>query len=187
MGDEFLRSYEFEKLDELPSSGSLTHYYYPDGTTRGGRDGVLLRIQPRNRDPWIGTFAFGKVSRIGLSLVLATPHPDRICVVANGQGYIVDAGSPKDWEMVRAVPITDVRIFLACGLIVFADYSTLFAYDNTGAVGNFSVSGDEITITEVTDSYIVGTFWSPPRRAKVPFLVDLELGKCEGGDWKPLK
>jgi hypothetical protein len=114
--------YECARLTEAPNL-ALPHFYYPGASTQGGRDGVLAKVSPAEGKPWLGTFAFGQIAPKGASGIFTTPSPQRLCVVARGEGYIVSADAPTQWEPVRARPIMDVRPIRARGLIVFACFT----------------------------------------------------------------
>src|SRR5258707_10944268 len=119
MNTSFTHIYECRQLSESPASAQSPHYYYPGASTEGGRDGIVAEVRPENGGPWLGTFAFGQITPRGVSGIFTTPDPQRFCVVAKGQGYLVYAKVPTEWESVRATPIIDVRLIPAQGIIVF--------------------------------------------------------------------
>jgi hypothetical protein len=181
MDTTFSHFYECDQLTELQHS-SRPHYYFPGATTKGGGDGLLVEVRPRDCEAWLGTFAFGRVSPTGLSGLYATPDPDRLCVVARGDGYFVSASNPEVWESVGAQPVTDVRIVHAHRIIVFADFTRLWAYGPSGLkwkTGRLAWSG--FKITEVTDTTMLGEFWDPSREEAATFAVDLANGSHHGG------
>src|SRR2546425_2622421 len=108
MDATFPHSYECKRLKET-SRSALPHYYFPGASTQGGRDGLLVEVRPEHSQPWLGTFAFGQVTPNGVSGIFTTPDPQRLCVVSKGEGYLVSATTPTEWEVVRATPIIDVR------------------------------------------------------------------------------
>jgi len=181
MDTTFPHAYECELLTETPGI-SPPHYYFPGATTRGGRDGVLVEVRPERGLAWLGTFAFGQVTPRGVVGVFATPDPQRLCVVSNGEGYLVSVMAPTEWEAVRATPIIDVRPVLAQGIIVFADYTTLVAYGQTGMKWKTKrLTWESLRIVEVTDALIRGEFWDIRSEGTTSFVVDLVTGMHEGG------
>src|SRR6266851_9638550 len=90
----FSHFYECEQLAEMPGSLSLAHYYYPGASREGGRDGIIVEVRPAHGQLWLGTFAFGQIAPKGPSGIFTTPDPDRLCVVARGEGYFVSASTP---------------------------------------------------------------------------------------------
>ena len=115
MDTTFSKTYDCEGLAETPQPAVAPHYYYPGGTTVGGRDGILVDVHPEHGKRWIGTFAFGRIAPNGASGIFTTPDPQRICVVAKGEGYFVSASEPRCWEPVRATPVIDVRAIVRPG------------------------------------------------------------------------
>jgi len=177
----FPHLYECRLLSET-STVDLPHYYYPGASTVGGRDGILVEVKPEHERPWMGTFAFGQISPKGFSAVFATPDSERLCVVAKGEGYIVSADDPRQWEMVRANPIIDVRPIPACGIIVFANFTEMVAYGQEGIRWRTKrLAWDDLKITEVSDTFIKGEFWDIRSEAMASFVVDLATGSHKGG------
>jgi len=183
MDSKFERRYEYELLEEGPAKGSSRHFYYPGATKAGGSDGLLIRVQPQVGDSWIGTFAFGCVlKKRGMSRVFATPNPDVMCVVANGEGYLVSASDPQTWEEVNAVPVLDVRQIPARSLIVFADFTSLVAYGEGGIRWRSGqIGADELSILDSSADRISGTWWNPAKGATSEFVVDTMSGELIGG------
>jgi hypothetical protein len=182
MDTTFAHSYKCEQLNETPGVGALPHYYYPGASTQGGHDGLLVEVRPEHGQPWLGTFAFGQVTPKGVSRILTTPDSQRLCIVSKGEGYFVSATTPTAWEAVRATPIIDVRSIRAQGIIVFADYTRLVAYDQMGMKWQTKrLTWDSLEIVEVTDAFIKGKFWDIRNEATASFVVDLATGTHQGG------
>ncbi|MBI2570544.1 MAG: hypothetical protein HYV63_26380 [Candidatus Schekmanbacteria bacterium] len=181
MNTTFPHSYECERLPETPTA-TLPHYYYPGASTKGGRDGILVEIRPERGHAWRGTFAFGQLTPNGVSGIFAMPDPGRFCVVSRGEGYIVDAATPGDWEAVRAKPIIDVRLVPTQGIIVFANFTELVAYGSAGIKWRTKrLTWDSLKITDVSDAFIKGEFWDIRSEATACFTVDLATGAHLGG------
>jgi hypothetical protein len=181
MDTTFTRSYNLELLTEI-SDFSLPHFYFPGATMKGGGDGVLVKISPGDSKEWLGTFAFGRVTQDGVSGLYTTPNPERFCVAAKGAAYLVSSNAPDIWDNVRANPVTDVRIVSAHGIIVFSDFTRLWAYGSLGLkwkTGRLAWNG--LKITEITSDSIRGEFWNAPTGAMATFEVDLASGMHEGG------
>ncbi len=178
----FPRVYECERLLELPGFGLLPHYYYPGATKNGGRDGVTVRVRPENHESWLGTFAFGNMAPKSLSGLFTTPNPERLCVVARGEGYLVSTSAPTVWERVTVTPILDVRTILARSIIVFANFTELTAYGPSGVKWvTKRLSWDGLKITEVSNDVIKGEFFDIRSNSTASFIVDLETGNHDGG------
>jgi hypothetical protein len=178
----FFRRYGCEIVDELPARGAPTHYYYPGGTMVGGRDGVVVRIVPERGMTWFGTFAFGKFGEQGLTKVVSMPDPERVCVVSRGAGYIVSVRDARSWEVVRAIPVVDVRSVPGAGLVLFANFTELVAYGVGGVRWRTKrLAWDGLTLTEVTDEKVVGEYWDIRSQATQTFEIDLATGASRGG------
>jgi hypothetical protein len=54
------------------------------------------------------------------------------CVIAQGAGYVVAAHKPDTSEEVSAVPIIDARAIPTASVVVFANYTELVAYGESG-------------------------------------------------------
>src|SRR5258707_9516838 len=177
----FPQSYECEWLLETQQT-VLPHYYYPGASPEGGRDGVLIRVRPEGGQAWVGTFAFGIFTVKGISGIFTTPNPDRVCVVAVGEAYLVSASAPTEWEAISILPIIDVRPIRAHGIIVFANFTELVAYGQTGIKWTTRrLTWDSLKITEVTDDLIKGEYWDILSEAMASFVVDLATGEHTGG------
>jgi hypothetical protein len=177
--DTFERSYRCEQLIEL-SASALPHFYYPNASLEGGRDGVLVEVHPSQGSPWRGTFAFGFSGQP--SHLLSMPDPDCLCVVAAGTGYVVSANAPRRWESLRASLITDIRSIRARGLLLFSDHTGLVAYGSRGLAWRTKrLVHDDLKIVAVTDDTIAGRGWDYSKAADTSFVVDLATGAHKGG------
>jgi hypothetical protein len=182
MDATFDHSYECMFLAELPSSKSLPRYYYPGASTQGGQDGIVVEVKPEHGQSWLGTFAFGTDRSKGFSGIFTTPTIGRLCVVAAGVGYFVSADSPEEWERVIATPVMDVRSNSTCGIIVFADFTRLVAYGQSGLKWKTGrLAWDDLKITDMTANSIKGEYFDVPGQAVATFTVDLITGNHEGG------
>ena len=172
--------YDIQILEELKEGYEI--YYYPSASTQSGKNGVIVQVNPEQGKTWIGIFAFGNVSKDGFSGVYTTPHFNKLCVVSNGAGYIVSSDNPKDWEEVKSIPIIDVRISKAQKLIIFADYTELIAYNDSGVKWKTKrLSWDSLKIIELSNSYIKGEYYDIRSEANEFFEVDLVSGVSKGG------
>lgn len=176
----FPHRFACEVLNELPGGPAPRHYFPRDQVA--GQDGVILRVRPESAEEWIGTFAFGKLGKAGVTGVLSMPAPEKLCVVARGAGYVVTAANPDVWETVRAIPIIDVRSLPGAGLVVFANYTELLAFDKEGVKWRTKrLAWDGLKILAVGDQTIVGEYWDIREEAMRRFEVDLATGAACGG------
>lgn len=175
----FSHNYEVEALEELPSGKKI--YYYPGASTQGGKDGLLIEVTPLQGESWVGVFAFGDLTPKGVSGVYTLPNSDKLCVVSRGAGYFVSANNPTKWDKVKSIPVMDVRLVLSQGLIVFANYTELIAYNSSGMKWETKrLAFDSFKIVELTDNYLKGEYYDIRSEAKETFEVDLVTGKHIG-------
>jgi hypothetical protein len=177
----FPTDYECEILEGLPNRVS-PRWYFPGGTQLGGRNGLIVSVLPHGGEEWLGMFALGDISRLGVYAVLSMPHPRQLCVVARGQGCIVEVTSPREVEVISMEPILGVAPALASGLVVMHDFTGVRAYGHDGlAWSTPAISWDGIQIREVTQREVHGTAWDSPNNCHVPFVIDLATGAHRGG------
>jgi hypothetical protein len=177
--ETFVRDFHCEQLQELPSDG-LPRYYYPGGVPEGGHDGLIVHVCPRTFTPWLGIFRFGDLLFKGKNGFYSWPDPGILCVVARAQGYTVRVEEPNKYEVVDVHPIIDVIPVGSRRLVVFASYTELVAYGESGLVWvSDRLSWDGFTVTAVTDENIKGNAWDPSVERDVGFRVDLRNGHRE--------
>jgi hypothetical protein len=184
--ETFFHKFDCKHLDELPSA-PWRHYYFPGGTAESGGDGHIVQVVPHSNESWIGTFAFGNLSPKGKSGLYTWPDPEILCVVSQGQGYLVHVDEPTNYEMIRVDPVLDLIPVAARKIVVFANYTELIAYGKSGPEWvTDRLSWEGIKLIRVTTDYIEGEVWDPRVEANVGFKVDLSNGRHEGGSYKEL-
>ena len=143
---------------ELPGKPVAQLYFPPYGA--GGKDGIPLRVEPQSAAPWIGRFAFGHVGG-GLSAVIASPQPQWLFVISDGQGYEVNTAKPSEWNKLPCIPVRDVRVIHEHNLVLFADFTNVCGYGNSGLCWCHRVCADDLAITEILKDRIMGTGYDP--------------------------
>lgn len=170
----FQSSYGIRYLEEL---GTGQKFYYPGASTEGGSDGLIVEVISPYRKGWMGIFAFGKISPKAISGIYSMPDPDKFCVVSKGAGYIISSTDPKTWQEVKSIPIMDVRPIVSKKILVFADYTDLVAYDETGIRWRSErLAYDNFKIIDVTTRSLKCEFWNIQNEANEVFEVDLANG-----------
>ena len=164
----FLRRYEVEVDVEFPPRGG--QIFFP-------REGVAtyrlaVRVQPAEGPPWVGAFAG---EGFDFSAVASTPDADTLCVVARGTGYLVRASDPPTWTTVESFPVRDLAAIVECGLLVFADHSSLTAYGSDSVVWTRRLGSDDLAIAEATPERIAGTVCD--LGTELAFALDSETGR----------
>ncbi len=172
----FAHEYELEQDIELCGLDPRV-FYYPGATRSGGRDGIIIRLQPTGSDTWIGVFKFGYASPKAINGLFSCPSARHLCVVSSGAGYIVDVNQPELWKGLPFMPICYAAPVPELGLLVFADFTTLFAYGTRGAAWTSpKLSWDGIEITRITSKQISGRGWDAPANREAEFTIDTGTG-----------
>lgn len=175
----FPRSYSLQVLDALPVGAPLR--YFPPNRA-AGQDGLIVRVEPNDADAWIGMFAFGNIDADALTYAGTMPDLRKFYVASRGAGYIIDAANPSSWEEVSVIPVMDSRAVPAAGIVVFANYTELVAYDVDGLKWSTKrLAWDGLRILEVSAHTIVGEYWDIRSEAMERFEVDLATGTSRGG------
>jgi hypothetical protein len=176
----FASAFSFELLEE--SKPGIETYFYPGASKVGGQDGIMIRVKRPDGPEWVGIFAFGDISKNGFSGAFTMPDPTKFCVVSNGAGYIVSSEDPKNWQEVAAIPIVNAFSIPEHGIVVFADYTELVAYSESGIKWKTDrLSFDGFKILEVTASCIKGQYYDIRSEENSLFEVDPSTGKATGG------
>lgn len=176
----FPHTFAVDVVEELPGGASPLRYFPRDRAA--SQDGVLVRVSPESAPSWLGLFAFGRHGSGYATRVVGMPDPNKLCVVANGAGYVVAAAKPDEWEVVPAVPIVDVQVALAANVVVFANNTELLAYDMTGLKWRTKrIAWDSLSIVAMHERTLVGEYWDMRQEATQRFEVDLATGEVRGG------
>jgi len=184
---EFPHSYKVDEIPELPGTGkfSCPVYNFPrlKQAGRGEQDGVWLMVKPANRNPWIGVFAIGGWGHSTFFTgALATPNPDRLCVVAHGNVYFVDVNDPDRWEALDLPSVSAPLQIKERNLIVFPFFSNLTAYGTNGPVWRSSLlCADDLRVEAITRNTIECSGYDPRVAEREHFDVDLETGELIEG------
>jgi hypothetical protein len=172
---EFDHDYEVELLRETVPQVGIRTWFYPGASTKGGRDGVLLRITPTEGTPWIGCFARGNFGGSAVSQVMSCPNPRELCVLSLGAGYFVNVQDPSNWKNVRAIPVCNALAVLDRHLLVFSDFTKLVAYGSNGpAWETGGISADGIRILGIRNACLDLISWDAAKQTE--FEVSVSLG-----------
>ncbi|QDU79170.1 hypothetical protein Pla110_08750 [Polystyrenella longa] len=140
---------------------------------------LVLEVYPPAGDPWIGHFRSG---RNGINGVFGTPSPDVVCVVAEGQGYLIPVSQPDQFIEIQSSPMLHIFSIPSCQLICFGDFTVIEAYGPKGRVWmTEQLSWDGLEIIEATEIGIRGNAWDAPANKYVKFIVDPSDGTHVGG------
>ena len=182
----FAAHYEAEQASRGSSIGIAYEFFRParpdsqgDIVVEISTQSLVLEVTPFGGESWMGNFQGGPE---GLDGVFATPCADTICVVVKGQGYWVPVRDRTTFELIRSVPIKQVVRIPDRDVLIFVDYTRLAAYGPRGFLWlTEDLSWDGLEITDIGANVVRGTAWDSPAASRVPFSVNVDSGKTEGG------
>jgi hypothetical protein len=168
------RRYDITPVDsDRPQDAA--EYGFP--TTDPG-DAARFVVYPMGGTPWVGAFAYGRMKKFLDSTVTNGPREDWFTVVAASNAYLVNAFNPAEWIEIEVDPVMDVRASTEFGLVFFADFTDLIAYDATGKKWRSQrLAYDGLRIDRIDSSGIHGVGWNAPTDALLPFVVDPLTGE----------
>ena len=144
-----------------------------------GKNTRLVEVVTAEGKVWTGKFEVGDC---GLSGFFATPSPDILFVVMEGQGYWVPTLDPESYEVVATVPINQVLRVPERQIMFFLDFTRVEAYGTKGFLWQSdSLSWDGLQITHVTNNCIRGLGWDSPADSHIEFDIDTSSGATKGG------
>lgn len=120
--------YEVERDPEQPGDGVWREPTVVFG--EGSSIAVVLRVEPRDAAPWIAEFRSSEYSGY-LTGWSATPDPDRLCVAANGEAWLVGA-TTRTADILPVFPVMTVFDAAECGLLLVGDFTELVAFGAGG-------------------------------------------------------
>ena len=168
------RRYEVEVLGSQPPP-EATEYGFSYG---GDRKAARFVVYPMGGEPWVGVFAGGHMNTFLASTVTNGPEEDWLTVVATGNAYLVNVFNPNQWTEVDVDPVMDVRAITDGGLVVFADFTELTAYDAGGMKWRTDrLAYDGLRIDRIDASGIHGVGWNAPTERLLPFVIDPATGR----------
>jgi hypothetical protein len=177
----FSHAFEFELVSELRSNHTK-RLFYPGAIESGGHDGLNVHVIPHESDEWIGTFAFGHFGPKAITGICTTPSPTKLCVIAEGQAYLVDVVNPEACDSLRIIPVLAVRSSAKHRLLIFASHTELLAVGVDGiAWRKARLSWDSMKLTSMNDDKLCGVFWDIRSESEQGFTVDLATGRHTGG------
>ncbi|MGH2779923.1 MAG: hypothetical protein ACRDLA_00620 [Thermoleophilaceae bacterium] len=187
---EFVARYEVRQLERIDRQFSLNVLAFPDAVPVDRQtelaEGPILAVTPASGEPWIGVFHGGEygVPPAAPSQVIGWPDEKSLCVVKGGAGCLVRTDDPAANSEIDAFPITDVLAIPDRGLVVFADFTDLIAYDPDGVAWRSGrVALDDVKIIRAEgDTLDVAGFFGSVNRAE--FTVDLRTGRPSGAPYE---
>jgi hypothetical protein len=163
---------------ELSGSAPTRTFWYPGASRTGGRDGVVLGVEPAMSEPWIGMFADGSLTDARWWAV-ALPDRASLAVVCGGAAYRVCAEDPEDWNEISSVVVRDPVVLPALNLVLFVDFTGITAYGPDGrAWDTGGLVYDDLEIERVVGHVLHAAGSAPPGTTR-RFSLDLRDGTSQ--------
>jgi hypothetical protein len=182
----FLYNWTANTLAKPPMIAPARQFIYPlhvpgeeDALARGA---LLLDVKPFIGGNFLATCALGFKDKSLPTGVFACPRPDDLLAVAGGYAYLIDTLNPNRCLHVPIHPVTQLFAAPPNGLLFMAGFHTVGAIGANGMRWQTKrLSWEGVTISGVVDGRLHGTGWNMQTDTEVPFTVDIENGKHEGG------
>lgn len=176
----FLTNYRIDVLDEIPPGEDVR--FFPPSDQEGGKNGLLVAVEPDSAPPWIGLFGKGYPDPVAYTGIVALPSADDVAVISAGSGTVVNAGAPDVFERIALFPITRALPIPSQGIVVISDFTRICAWGSDGAAWTTGrLAYDSLDIHSVKDGKLIGTAWDASAGADIPFEIDLRSGTVAGG------
>jgi hypothetical protein len=152
-------------------------FWYPGASRVGGRDGVVLAIEPGSAAPWIGTFA-SSFAR-GVTCAVALPDGKNLAAVSKGAAYRVAAHDPLDWNEIPARGASEPVVIEALELVLFVDDAVVSAYGRDGLAWQTErLVWDQLNVGRVDGCTLEAEGFDAPADRIVSFTIDLRTGEA---------
>jgi hypothetical protein len=130
--------YELEQLERIDRQISSRVLAFPGATAVDRQQELaewpVLAVYPVGVEPWIGVFHGGGygVPPAPPGQVIGWTDGKSLCVLKTGGGSLVRADDPAVTGEIESFPITNVLAIPEQGLIVFANFTDIVAYNADG-------------------------------------------------------
>ena len=182
----FPHNWKVEVLSAPPMIAPARQFVFPhpvpgeeDALARGA---LQLMIYPRTSGIFLATCALGFADASMPGGVWSCPDPAKLCAIAGGYAYIIDADDPIASQQIPLRPVTQVMALPAHGLLLFAGFHHLVALGAEGIAWQTErLSWEGLRLGTVEDDTLHGFGWNLMTDREVAFTVDLDTGKHTGG------
>lgn len=165
-------NYKAELLIERPGSATPPLLYFTDRLSKGGKDGLIVKVTLNNNTNWTGMFAFGDYIESGL---YTTPNPDQLCVLSKGIGYLVNTDTPSIWQVLPIYPVHEAFQIKDTNLLILSNFTDIYAFDKDGiAWQSNSLVSDNLVIQSVCKEQMIGK--ASINGKPIRFILDVNNG-----------
>lgn len=135
-------------------------------------DVLTLRIRPAGRNDWEGEFF--RSCGDGLDGAYSTPDQDVLCVVAGGEGYLVNVLRPLEFRMIPFGSVESVFQVSSVPAIVFVGSTDVATYGDADEIWTSErISYDGFQNLQLQGNELRGQAWLAPTDEWYDFKVDL--------------
>jgi hypothetical protein len=105
--------------------------------------------------------------------------------VSNGAGYWVHVNEPEKSSELHVFPIRDARIVTGAGILLLADFTSLFAFGSDGQLWTHRVCCDDLKILDIQQGIVSGTGYDPTnsKQSASKFSIELATGRVLQSPW----
>lgn len=183
----FAQAYEADPDPEFPPDGAWAYPVFAfdrDGRVRAdfvSRWGAprIVRVRPTASPEWVGMFPSGGLG--GVSGVFATPSPDRVCVLVDGQAYLVRSDAPEEGAVAAQDTVQQVIYALEPQLLLLASSFDIVALGPGGVAWRsprLALDGLRVGVVDADGIHCTGVVLPGDT---VSFVVDPTSGQVSSG------
>lgn len=156
----FSKAYDFRLDPEISGVHPTVEMFFPKDLGIHGKVGLRVEFTLADGKKWVGLFGEGYRADNVITGVFPTPNENMVCVVAQGQGYLLDVTNPDEWSRINVFPITSIAASAAERCLVFADFTKLGVLPEGGPQwASDRIASDELRILEVTGHIVKVEAW----------------------------
>jgi hypothetical protein len=150
-------------------------FRYPAGLGREASGPRVAVVPYADAEGWIGHFQGGVGELTGL---YCGPTSDRLCVVARGEGYLVDAFNPHAYESVPMTRVEQVWRIPGAEALCVVGNTDIAVYGRQGLVWIArDLAADELRVASVTAERITGEVVDDGHVIDTCFVLDARTGE----------
>jgi hypothetical protein len=175
----FPHRWQAEVLAARPLILPARHYVYPREAEEIERGALEVLVRPEGEmQPFLATCALGFRDPVVPTGLWSTPEPEKICAVAGGYAYLIDATMPERFTMLPYWPVLRVWPAIEESLLLFVGNRSILAWGNAGLAWESEKLSDEgVMMSGVENGVVRGTGWSMWADKETAFALDLKSGQ----------